>query len=46
MMTSRALICLLQNQNGGKLQKTFSARFYGTDTNCQITTIQFVGNIV
>jgi hypothetical protein len=23
MMTSRLLICLLENQNGGKLQKTF-----------------------
>jgi hypothetical protein len=23
MMTSRSLICLLENQNGGKLQKTF-----------------------
>jgi hypothetical protein len=22
MMTSRSLICLLENQNGGKLQKT------------------------
>jgi hypothetical protein len=26
MMTSRSLICLLENQNGGKLQKTFSGR--------------------
>jgi hypothetical protein len=23
MMTSRSLICLLENQNGGKLQKRF-----------------------
>jgi hypothetical protein len=23
MMTSRSLICLLENQNGGKLQKTY-----------------------
>jgi hypothetical protein len=26
MMTSRSLICLLENQNGGKLQK----KYYGT----------------
>jgi hypothetical protein len=24
MMTSRSLICLLENQNGGKLQKVYS----------------------
>jgi hypothetical protein len=33
MMTSRSLICLLENQNGGKLQKIsfpilFHARFF------------------
>jgi hypothetical protein len=25
MMTSRSLICLLENQNGGKLQKVYSS---------------------
>jgi hypothetical protein len=33
MMTSRSLICLLENQNGGKLQKRSlkHARFFGHD---------------
>jgi hypothetical protein len=42
MMTLRSLICLLENQNGGKLQKRSlkHARFFGHDGTAGVFEIE------
>jgi hypothetical protein len=43
MMTSRSLICLLENQNGGKLQKTLSCYLY-TGLQQSMATVTYLEN--
>jgi hypothetical protein len=45
MMTSRSLICLLGNQNGGKLQKRYYHVFYYYYLLSPLTGIQYYTSI-
>jgi hypothetical protein len=45
MMTSRSLICLLENQNGGKLQKRFCA-INNIFPNCLKKVIEMIAKTI